>query len=260
LIGFLASDHHRPGNLGERWNERMIEKHTVAASASGVQRDFMLTFDDGPMPGRTDAVLDSLKGLCGDDGRPVRAGFFMVGDPPRAFWRARRYYAPYEMWGRKGSMRAYPELVARVQREGHWIGNHTARHIWPRWWWYRAEHRLREELQDWESIAADAAGFTFDRQPRLARTPYLADTPQWRRTTAGLGYRLIGGHSVGDASPDRTASAIARRAVRIMQRQQASPWPVVLIFHDIFPVTYRHLGEIVGMLQQQGYRLCHFRV
>ena len=93
--------------------------------------------------------------------------------------------------------------------------------------------------------------------------PALASTgnPGWRVLPIWRTHRNGGdGHSVGDASPDRTAIAIARRAVRIMQRQQASPRPVVLIFHDIFPVTYRHLGEIVGMLQQQGYRLCHFRV
>lgn len=227
-------------------------------SAVDGQRDFMLTFDDGPLPGKTDAVLAALRRLKGEDGAPVRAGFFMVGDAPTAFWLGRRHYAPYEMWIRKGSMRRYPELVGQVRAEGHLIGNHTVRHIWPRWWWYRCEVRLTRELRDWETIAAESAGFSFAEQARLFRTPYLADTPELVRVAGAMDYRMIHGHPVGDASPDRDAKAIARRVLRIMQRERDSARPVVLIFHDVFPVTFRHLGEIVDMLQRQGYRLRHF--
>jgi len=227
-------------------------------TAAGGQRDFMLTFDDGPLPGRTDAVLAALRRLKGEDGAPVRAGFFMVGDAPTSFWHGRRHYAPYEMWIRKGSMRRHPELVDQVRADGHLIGNHTARHIWPRWWWYRSESRLIRELRDWETIASRSSGFSFSEQPRLFRTPYLADTPELQRVATNMDYRMIGGHPVGDASPDRDAGAIGKRILRIMQRHRDHDRPVVLIFHDVFPVTFRHLGEIVGFLQRQGYRLRHF--
>lgn len=221
-------------------------------------RDFMLTFDDGPLPGRTDAVLDALRGLMGEDGQPVRAGFFMVGDAPTGFWQGRRHYAPYEMWVRKGSMRRYPELVERVRAEGHWIGNHTARHIWPRWWWYRSEARLQAELADWERMASESAGFSFADQPRLFRTPYLADTPELKRVATGQGYHMVGGVTVGDASPDRDAAAITRRILRLFQSDKHGSGPIVLIFHDVFPVTFRHLAEIVVAVQKQGHRLRHF--
>lgn len=235
-----------------------------AGSAAGavsypvIQRDFMLTFDDGPLPGKTDIALRALNRLNGEDGAPVRAGFFMVGDAPNSFWQGRRYYAPYEIWIKKGSMRRYPDLVAQVRAAGHLIGNHTNRHIWPRWFWYRSESRLTTELLGWEASAAEDAGFTHAKQSRLFRTPYLADTPALTRVAHALGYRIIGGHSVGDASPDRGLKVIQKRAQRIMQRQQHSAVPVVLIFHDVFPFTVTHLGEIVGFLQQQGYRLRHF--
>lgn len=59
-----------------------------------------LTFDDGPHPRLTPAVLD----LLGERG--VVATFFLVGQ----------------------SARAHPDLVARILAEGHEVGNHTESH------------------------------------------------------------------------------------------------------------------------------------
>jgi peptidoglycan/xylan/chitin deacetylase (PgdA/CDA1 family) len=61
-----------------------------------------LTFDDGPSPRTTPAILDIL------EKRGVRATFFMVGE------RAERH----------------PDLVARVAAAGHSIGNHTWSHTY----------------------------------------------------------------------------------------------------------------------------------
>lgn len=60
-----------------------------------------LTFDDGPIPEVTPAVLDILD-LYG-----VKATFFMVGD----------------------NVRRHPELLQEVMRRGHSVGNHTMHHL-----------------------------------------------------------------------------------------------------------------------------------
>ncbi|MCH7409164.1 polysaccharide deacetylase family protein [Belliella sp. DSM 111904] len=60
-----------------------------------------LTFDDGPVPGVTDYVLDMLKSF------EMKATFFMVGD----------------------NIRKYPQLAQRVLNEGHAVGNHTFHHL-----------------------------------------------------------------------------------------------------------------------------------
>lgn len=60
-----------------------------------------LTFDDGPIPECTPAVLDILS--C----YGVKATFFMVGE----------------------NVERYPELLARVLAEGHAVGNHTYHHL-----------------------------------------------------------------------------------------------------------------------------------
>src|SRR5262249_45935407 len=72
-----------------------------AASAS-LRRKFVLTFDDGPLPGKTDLVLDAVKKFTAPDGSPVKVAFFMIGDAPRDPLAARRYFAPYEVWIHKG--------------------------------------------------------------------------------------------------------------------------------------------------------------
>src|SRR3954447_19294106 len=62
----------------------------------GGRKSVALTFDDGPNPAATPAILDALKA------RGVRATFFILG----------RHPGPW------------PDLVARAAREGHAIGNH----------------------------------------------------------------------------------------------------------------------------------------
>ncbi len=59
-----------------------------------------ITFDDGPWPGQTDAVLDILKQ------EKVKATFFMVG---------KQVYR-------------YPAVARRVAAEGHAVANHTEDH------------------------------------------------------------------------------------------------------------------------------------
>jgi len=64
-----------------------------------------LTFDNGPTPGATEAILDVL------DAYGLRASFFVIG---------RRLQDPE---GRRATERAHAE--------GHWIGNHTFSHEIP---------------------------------------------------------------------------------------------------------------------------------
>lgn len=60
-----------------------------------------LTFDDGPVPGVTDTVLDLLQK------EKLKATFFCVGK----------------------NAEANPDLLKRIQTEGHSVGNHTYDHV-----------------------------------------------------------------------------------------------------------------------------------
>ena len=69
--------------------------------APGKEKRIYLTFDDGPIPEVTPAVLDIL------DRYGVKATFFMVGQ----------------------NVERHPDLFREVRRRGHAVGNHTLHHI-----------------------------------------------------------------------------------------------------------------------------------
>ncbi len=72
----------------------------VSTRASGAEQALYLTFDDGPNPSHTPALLE----LLGRHG--VKATFFLIGR------EAERY----------------PQLVERIVEEGHVLGNHSYSH------------------------------------------------------------------------------------------------------------------------------------
>lgn len=220
-----------------------------------IHREFMLSFDDGPLPGKTDRVLDTLLHYQGEDGKPVKAAFFMVGDAPEPFWLSRFFYAPYEIWTNKGSMKKYPELVNRVKNEGHLIGNHTAHHAWFRWPWLGNTVDISSELSEWEQSATETANAD---QAKLFRPPYLINTQVIQTTATQLNYQIVLGHTVGDATPGTNLDSVKSKILKIMETWDQST-PAVLIFHDIFPITYQHLDEMITHLKSNGYVLVHFK-
>lgn len=75
--------------------------HRLLCGIPGPEKVLYLTFDDGPVPDATPAVLEIL------DRYGVPATFFMVGD----------------------NVRKHPEVYAEVIRRGHAAGNHTFHHL-----------------------------------------------------------------------------------------------------------------------------------
>jgi len=66
-----------------------------------VLKTIYLTFDDGPVPGPTEFVLEVLRA------HSIPATFFCIGD----------------------NVRKHPDIFTRIITEGHAIGNHTFNHL-----------------------------------------------------------------------------------------------------------------------------------
>jgi peptidoglycan-N-acetylglucosamine deacetylase len=65
------------------------------------EKKLYLTFDDGPIPGPTDFVLETLKL------NSIQATFFCIGD----------------------NARKHPDVFRKIVDQGHAIGNHTFNHL-----------------------------------------------------------------------------------------------------------------------------------
>ena len=89
-----------------------------------------ISFDNGPLPGATDKILDFLAA------RSVRATFFVVGERLRDP-DARR-------------------LAERAKSEGHWIGNHTLTHGEPLGL-SGARERVETEIGEAQRLLGDLA-------------------------------------------------------------------------------------------------------
>jgi peptidoglycan/xylan/chitin deacetylase (PgdA/CDA1 family) len=109
-------------------------------------RELFLTFDDGPDPDGTPAVLDLLARY------DARATFFVIA---RAAER-------------------HPELLRRIVAAGHGVGNHSLDHTWGAY--FGSQRRLRDWIAASETALADriGRGTVGFRSPAGVRTPPLA--------------------------------------------------------------------------------------
>jgi len=152
-------------------------------------RGLYLTFDDGPNPVATEAILDTLAA------EGVPAAFFMVGEHVRRF----------------------PATARRVARAGHEIGNHTQHHVKLH---TLGPARIRDELERAHATIAETTG----RSPRSFRAPHGYRNPFVTSAVRRLGYTVFG-WSFGVWDSDRPPSEEIRRRVRA----KLAPGAIVLL-------------------------------
>ena len=105
------------------------------ASKTGPAR-IALTFDDGPHPRYTPVILDILNEF------DIPATFFVVGV----------------------NVETYPDLIKRIEKEGHELGNHTYYHN-------HVAKMSQESLQKDILLCSDAVERITGKRPRYFRPP-----------------------------------------------------------------------------------------
>lgn len=190
--------------------------HTSVHGDRGKQQ-VALTFDDGPDPARTPALLDALAELH------VKATFFMVG----------------------ASVDANPALAARIAAEGHEIGNHTYTH---RYLPMARSKMVAKELALTDRAIERATGIV----PTLARPPWGGRSPKTVRAFARLAKRMV----LWDVNSfDWKGKPAADVAQRVLER--ARPGSIILMHEarDHGEVTVEAVRLLVPALRAQGYDL-----
>jgi len=190
---------------------------TARGPTDGLPR-VALTFDDGPWPGGTDQILDLLKRLN------VRATFFVIG----------RY------------VEAHPQLVERIDREGHLIGNHSFDHA--ALGFLHGQAFWREQLEKTAAAIERCIG----KKPTLFRPPLGIKTPAMMK--AASGYRTI---TWTRRAMDGLTTTPHKILARLIPATRAGD---IVVLHDgVGPqskrdpsVTVRAIEPLVKRLRDQG--------
>ncbi|MGG4033281.1 polysaccharide deacetylase family protein [Paenibacillus cisolokensis] len=179
-----------------------------------------LTFDDVPDPRFTGQVLDILAK------HKVKATFFVVG------WRAVKY----------------PELVRRIHREGHTIGNHSYGHAA---FSALSEASFIKEIRTTDTVLSRLTG----SEPRLIRPPYgeiSSRQLQWARDNG----RIVVNWDVDSVD----WKGINQYQILKNVRKTLQPGSIILqhagggVGQDLSG-TIAALPGLIAMLRNEGYEL-----
>lgn len=184
--------------------------------------EVVLTFDDGPLPKHSKAVLDILAAQC------IKATFFTIGRMAQA----------------------YPSILREVHAAGHTIGTHTQNHL------LRMNRmpieQAEAEIDNGITSAAEALGDPVQVAPFL-RIPGLLRSKAVEDYLVSKGIMLWSADFPADdwhrISPER----VAQLALSRLEAKGRG----VLLLHDIQARTVSALPVILRELKARGYRIVH---
>jgi peptidoglycan/xylan/chitin deacetylase (PgdA/CDA1 family) len=198
--------------------------------------EVILTFDDGPDPKTTPAILDALKAQC------VSATFFAIG--------------------RKAE--EHPKLMRREVEEGHNVAYHTYSHPQPTLRDMAPQAARADILKGMIAVERAAYGQDFpngvpDELSKLKlhapffRFPGFADTPDlaaWfaRNNVAIFGVDLWASDWIR-MTPDQELKLILHR----LEKSRKG----MILLHDDKPWTAEMLPRFLAELKARGYRVVH---
>jgi peptidoglycan/xylan/chitin deacetylase (PgdA/CDA1 family) len=232
LAGLMASQASAadcPGNPNAIGIARTVEIDTTGGPGFGFEQyrvhDFLLmkevvlTFDDGPWPNNTRAVLEALAQHC------TKATFFPIGK--HAIW--------------------HPEILKEVAQAGHTVGSHT---------WSHANlskakgEKAKEEIEKGVSAVKLALGTA---PAPFFRFPYLQDPPE---IVTYLGTRNMAMFSHDVDSFDFKFRKPEDVVKSVMSRIEKHGKGIILL-HDFQQATAKALPQLLADLKAKGYKVVH---
>ena len=213
LVGLLLFGTAAGGQLtGEEKNgkEKAAIQTSGGVSDAAEPKKIALTFDDGPHPVYTKILLDGLAE------RGAKASFFVTGE----------------------NAEKYPELILRMQKEGHLIGNHTYSHIQ-----LTSNNReaFRQELISTNEVLKEITG----AETIFVRPPYGS----WDK---GFEQELNMFPVLWNIDPldwcSHNAECIAAKVV-----ENAGDGDIILM-HDYYDTSVTAALEVVDVLQKRGFQ------
>lgn len=221
-----------PDNPDALGVSRTVEIDTQGGPAFGLAQykihDFLepgeivLTFDDGPWPNTTPAVLEALAQHC------TKGTFFIIGK--HATW--------------------HPDILKRVAAAGHTIGTHTWSHANLAKQKMKATEAGKAEIEKGISAVKMALGAP---PAPFFRFPFL-QAP--KETLAYMGERNIATFSMDLDSFDFRHTK-PEPVIKTVMDKLAKQGKGIILMHDFQKSTARAMPELLKQLKAKGYRVVH---
>ncbi|MEE9313114.1 MAG: polysaccharide deacetylase family protein [Rhizobiaceae bacterium] len=187
-------------------------------------KEVVLTFDDGPIAGKTPRILKALKKEC------VKATFFYVGRMAKA----------------------YPRLVRRVVADGHTLAHHTDNHNrLPSYSTKGVARHIDKGIRDIQKIAY-GRNSSVPRVP-FFRYPYLSRNKSTDRVLSRKGLISFGANIDSLDWKKDSPNTVHNRIMRILRRKGKG----IILMHDIQGRTAKMLPRLLRSLKEEGYRVVH---
>jgi len=215
-FGFKKSKNGQLPSIDQEGFKAIVSKHQAIFLGDTTKKEIFLTFDNGYENGYTAKVLDVLKE------KKVPAIFFVTG-----------HY-----------VKDQPELLKRMAKEGHLIGNHSWSHpdmtrI--------TDDRIKDELEKVKAAVAQVAG---QQEMSFLRPPRGIFSERTLAVSKQLGYTNVF-WSVAYKDWDTKAQKGWQYAYdKVMA--QLHPGAVILL-HSVSRDNAEALGKIIDDARKQGY-------
>lgn len=212
-------------------NNSTINNSSNSNKANEEGKVAYLTFDDGPSVETTPEILDILEEY------DIKASFFVLGKQSEE----------------------NPEVLKRIHKEGHAIGNHSYSHIYSHI--YKKTSNLISELEITDKILKDILGEDF--QTDIMRFPggsFGKKRASFRKAVKKEGYKYIDWNSLnGDAEGHNISK---KRLIKNFKDTYSNQEELIILMHDTDEkrTTAQALPNIIDFLIKEGYKFARFQM
>ena len=180
----------------------------------GKRKAITLTFDDGPDPETTPLILDILKK------KDVRATFFVIGKKAEK----------------------YPELLRRIDEEGHIVANHSYSHHYMIAFF--SKEKLKKDLDQCTSIISGILGKT----PKFFRPPFGVTNPRYASVLHDLKLVSVGWSIRSMDTKAKNKYEIINKVIAKLKTKD------IVLLHDDRKVTADSIEDLIEHCLQKGLK------
>jgi peptidoglycan-N-acetylglucosamine deacetylase len=174
-----------------------------------------ITFDDGPVPAKTENILKVLKSY------KVSAAFFCIGH----------------------RVADNPMLAKKIHDSGHLLGNHS--------YWHKntfdlqSTEKIEQELITTNKAIEQAIGL----KPNLFRPPFGVTNPMVAKAITQGGFKTIGWSIRSFDTVSRNREALLKRVTQSIKGGD------IILFHDYCDMTLDILPEFLDYVFSRGLKI-----